>query len=119
MALGNAHPANGCALYYPIGKARHDPGKDQPGGNECAEVDSKNTEQTITLNKPLPIASFSNSFGLPNEFILALDADYQGKGHVQNVRTISVLSLLIHGKYTAIMDEILYICILIMITGGY
>jgi len=39
----------------------------------------------VKLNKPLPIASLNNSFRFPNEFILTLDANYQGKGDVQNV----------------------------------
>ncbi len=42
-------------------------------------------DQPITLNKPMPIASLKNSFSFPKEFILTLDADYQGKGDVQNI----------------------------------
>lgn len=41
--------------------------------------------QPVRLNKPLPTASFKNSFKLPKDFIMMLDADYQGKGDIQNV----------------------------------
>ncbi|WP_221406111.1 TonB-dependent receptor domain-containing protein [Proteiniphilum acetatigenes] len=43
------------------------------------------SDKPVKLNKPLPIASLNNSFRFPNEFILTLDANYQGKGDVQNV----------------------------------
>lgn len=43
------------------------------------------SDKPVTLNKPMPIVSFNNSFRLPNEFILTLDANYQGKGDVQNI----------------------------------
>lgn len=39
----------------------------------------------VMLNKPLPIVSLNNSFRFSNGVILTLDANYQGKGDVQNV----------------------------------
>lgn len=39
----------------------------------------------VELNKPMPIASFNNSFSLPNNFLLSLDMNFQGKGNYQNV----------------------------------
>ncbi len=39
----------------------------------------------VTLNNPMPIASFNNSFRLPKGFVFTLDANYQGSGHYQNI----------------------------------
>lgn len=39
----------------------------------------------VKLHKPLPVASLNNSFRFPNELILTLDANYQGRGDMQNV----------------------------------
>ena len=33
----------------------------------------------------MPVVSFKNSFNFPKEFILTLDADYQGMGNIQNI----------------------------------
>lgn len=41
--------------------------------------------ESIQLNKPLPMVSLNNSFRLPKGYILTLDADFQGDGHYQNV----------------------------------
>lgn len=41
--------------------------------------------KSIALNKPMPVVSFKNSFNFPKEFILTLDADYQGPGDFQNI----------------------------------
>ena len=41
--------------------------------------------EPIKLNKPLPMVSLNNSFRLPKEYILSLDANFQGKGNYQNV----------------------------------
>lgn len=42
-------------------------------------------EQPITLNKPIAIASFNNSFSLSKGFLLTLDVSFQGSGNTQNV----------------------------------
>lgn len=39
----------------------------------------------IVLKKPMPIASFNNSFSLPMNVLLSLDLSFQGKGNYQNV----------------------------------
>lgn len=55
------------------------------GGFVKQWVTITSNNKPVTLNKPLPIASLNNSFRLPNEFVLTLDAGYKGKGNIQNV----------------------------------
>lgn len=40
--------------------------------------------EKIRLNRPLPFASFNNSFTLPAEVLLTVDSRFQGKGSHQN-----------------------------------
>jgi len=42
-------------------------------------------DKEVNLNKPMLIASLSNSFSLPKGFLVTLDGNYQGKGSYQNV----------------------------------
>lgn len=43
--------------------------------------------EKVRMNRPMPIASFNNSFTLPKGFLLTVDSRFQGKGFQQNFRT--------------------------------
>lgn len=43
--------------------------------------------EQVKMNRPIPIASFNNSFSLPKGFLVTLDSHFQGKGFQQNFRT--------------------------------
>ncbi len=43
--------------------------------------------EQVQMNRPIPIASFNNSFSLPKGFLLTVDSRFQGKGFRQNFRT--------------------------------
>ncbi len=43
--------------------------------------------EQVQMSRPMPIASFNNSFTLPKGFLVTLDSRFQGKGFHQNFRT--------------------------------
>ncbi len=43
--------------------------------------------EQVRMNRPLPMASFNNSFSLPKGILVTLDSRFQGKGFQQNFRT--------------------------------
>lgn len=43
--------------------------------------------EQVRMNRPMPIASFNNSFSLAKGFLVNLDSRFQGKGFHQNFRT--------------------------------
>ena len=43
--------------------------------------------EQVQMNRPMPIASFNNSFSLPKGLLVTLDSRFQGKGFHQNFRT--------------------------------
>ncbi|MDD3724211.1 MAG: outer membrane beta-barrel protein [Bacteroidales bacterium] len=43
--------------------------------------------EQVQMNRPLPIASFNNSFSISKGFLVTLDSRFQGKGFHQNFRT--------------------------------
>ena len=43
--------------------------------------------EQVQMSRPMPIASFNNSFTLPKGFLVSLDSRFQGKGFHQNFRT--------------------------------
>lgn len=55
------------------------------GGFVKQWVTIESNNKPVHLNKPMPMASFNNSLSLPKEFLLTLDMNYQGRGHVQNI----------------------------------
>jgi hypothetical protein len=40
---------------------------------------------SISLNKPMPFASFNNSLSFPKGFLLTIDARFEGRGDYQNI----------------------------------
>jgi hypothetical protein len=42
--------------------------------------------EQVSMNHPMPIVSFNNSFTLPKGFLITVDSRFQGKGFHQNFR---------------------------------
>ena len=55
------------------------------GGFVKQWVTIESNNKPVHLNKPMPMVSLNNSLSLPKGFLLTLDMNYQGKGHVQNI----------------------------------
>ena len=55
------------------------------GGFVKQWVTIESNNKPVHLNKPMPMVSLNNSLSLSKVFLLTLDMNYQGKGHVQNI----------------------------------
>jgi hypothetical protein len=55
------------------------------GGFVKQWVTIESNNKPVHLNKPMPMVSLNNSLSLSKGFLLTLDMNYQGKGHVQNI----------------------------------